>query len=100
MQREIRVSRKTIHAIVLLIVVITLIGAGFLIVRRDPARLSMIVARLEGIQPTPIQITQPPDALAAVKALTAFYTLDYTEPVTQWQAGVCALSTPNPFLSY
>jgi hypothetical protein len=95
MQREIRVSRKTIHAIVFLIIVLALIGAGFLIVRRDPARLSMIVARLEGITPTPIQITQPPDAQAAVKALIAFYTLYYTVPEAQWQAGVCALSTPN-----
>jgi hypothetical protein len=94
MQHEIQVSRKIINTIILLIVVIALIGTGFLIVRRDPALFSGILARLEGVSSTPTQAAQPPDAQAAVKALTAFYTLDYTEPAAQWQARVCALSTP------
>jgi len=95
MKREIQISRQTINTAIFLIVVLALIGAGFLIVRRDPALFSGVLARLEGITSTPIQIIQPPDAQAVVKALTAFYTLDYTESIDQWQAGVCALSTPN-----
>jgi hypothetical protein len=95
MQHEIQVSRRTIHAIIFLIVVLALIGAGCLIVRRYPGLFPGMLARLEGITPSPTQITQPPDAQAATRALTAFYTLDYRVPETQWQAGVCALSTPN-----
>ena len=95
MKREIQVSRQTINTVIFLLVVLALIGAGFLIVRRDPALLSGMLARLEGITPTPSQVSQSPDAQAAVKALTAFYTLDYTEPEAKWQARVCTLSTPN-----
>jgi hypothetical protein len=95
MKREVQVSRQTIYGIILLIIVLALIGAGFLIIRRYLGPLSIVVARLEGITPTPTQVSQPPDSQAAVKALTAFYTLDYTEPVDQWQARVCTLSTPN-----
>ena len=95
MQREIQVSHKTINSIILLIVVLALIGACFLIIQRYPGVFSGLLARLEGITPALTQASQPPEAQAAVKALTAFYTLDYTESVTQWQAQVCALSTPN-----
>ena len=95
MQHDIQVSRRTINAIILLIVVLALSGAGCLIFRRYPWLFSGVLARLEGVTPTPTQITQPPDAQAAMKAITAFYTLDYTVPENQWQAGVCALSTPN-----
>jgi hypothetical protein len=95
MKREIQVFRMTINTVILLIVVLALIGAGFLIVRDDPALFSGMLAQLEVITPTSTQISQPPDAQAAVKALTAFYTMDYTVPEDQWQAGVCALSTPN-----
>ena len=95
MKREVQVSRRTINGIILLIIVLAFIGAGFLIIRLYPGLLSEMLARLEGITPTPTQVSQPPDEQAAVKALTAFYTLDYTVPEAQWQAGVCALSTPN-----
>jgi hypothetical protein len=95
MQREIQVSRRIINSIIFLIAVLSLIGAGFLIVRRYPGLFSGMLAQLKGITPTLKQASQPPDAQAAVKALTAFYTLDYTEPVAQWQAGVCALSTSD-----
>jgi hypothetical protein len=95
MKREIQVFRRTFNTVIFLIVIFALIGAGFLIVRRDPALFSGILARLEGITPTPTKVSQPPDSQAAVKALTAFYTMDYTVPEDRWQAGVCALSTPN-----
>lgn len=35
----------------------------------------------------------PQDAMAAVKAVTAFYTLDYTEPPNLWTSRVCAHAT-------
>jgi hypothetical protein len=95
MKREIQVSRKTINSFVLLVVVITLIGGGFLFLRRNPMLLSRIVARFEGATPTQPDPRQAPDAQAAAAALTAFYTLDYTEPVDQWQGRVCALTTPD-----
>jgi hypothetical protein len=95
MKHEIQFSLRTIYGIILLIIVLALIGAGFLIIRRYPGLFSGLLVRLEGITPTPTQVSQPPDAQAAVKALTAFYTLDYMEPVDQWQARVCTLSTPN-----
>ncbi len=95
MKREIQISRKTIHTIILLIVVIALVVGGGLFLRRDPARLAGIIAQLEGVQSTPTQASQSTDAQAAIKALTAFYTLDYTEPIEQWQGRVCALATPD-----
>ena len=97
MKREIHVSRKTINSFVLLVVVITLTVVGTLILRHDPALLSRIIARFEGatIGPTQPDPQSAPDAQAAVAALTAFYTLDYTEPVDQWQGRVCVLTTPN-----
>ncbi|MGD0879164.1 MAG: hypothetical protein ABSA01_13600 [Anaerolineales bacterium] len=96
MKREIQISRRTINTIILLVVVIALVGAGFLLLRRDPALLYRFVARVEGATPTPTQpALQPPDVKAAIAAVTAFYTLDYTEPVDQWQGRVCALTTPD-----
>jgi hypothetical protein len=95
MKREIRISRRTINTVILLVVVITLIGAGFLLLHRDPALLSKIITRFEGATPTQPDPQSAPDAQAAVKALTAFYTLNYTEPVDQWQSQVCALTTPD-----
>jgi hypothetical protein len=95
MKREIQVSRKTINGFVLLVVVIALIGGGFLLLRRDPALLSRIVARFESASTTQPDPQSAPDSQVAVAALTAFYTLDYTEPVDQWQGRVCALTTPN-----
>jgi hypothetical protein len=96
MKREIQISHRTIHTIILLVVVIALVGAGFLLQRRDPALLTPIVARFTGTQSALIQPPpQPLDALAAIAAVTAFYTLDYTEPVDQWQGRVCALTTPD-----
>ena len=35
----------------------------------------------------------PPDAMAAVKGATAFYTLDYTEPPNLWALRVCGYTT-------
>jgi hypothetical protein len=97
MKREIQVSRKTINSFVLLVVVITLTVVGTLILRHDPALLSRIIARFEGatIGPTQPDPQSAPDAQAAVAALTAFYTLDYSEPVDQWQGRVCVLTTPD-----
>jgi phage terminase large subunit-like protein len=95
MKREIQVSRKTINSFVLLVVVLALIGGGFLFLRRDPALLSRIVARFEGATPTQLDPQSAPDAQVAVAALTAFYTLDYTEPVDQWQGRVCILTTAD-----
>ena len=92
MKREIQISRKTINGIVLLVVVIVLIGAGFLLVHRNPALLSRIFTQTVAT-PTQVDPKSAPDAQAAAKALTAFYTLDYTEPVDQWQDRVCALTT-------
>ena len=95
MKREIQVSRKTINGFVLLVVVIALIGGGFLLLRHDPTLLSRIVARFEGATPTQSYPRSGLDAQAAVAALTAFYTLDYAEPVDQWQGRVCALTTAD-----
>jgi hypothetical protein len=96
MKREIQISRRTINTIILLVVVIALIVAGFLLLHRDPALLYRFVARVEGATPAPTQpALQPPDVKAAIAAVTAFYTLDYTEPVDQWQGRVCALTTPD-----
>jgi hypothetical protein len=95
MKREIQISRETINVFVLLVVVLALIGGGFLLLRRNPQLLSRIVARFEGTTPTQTDPRHAPDAQAAVAALTAFYTLDYTEPVDQWQGRVCVLTTPN-----
>ena len=100
MKREIQISRKTISAIVLLIIfliaIIVLIGAGFLILRNNPTLLSGIIARFEGVTLTAqADPGSAPDAQAAVRALTAFYTLDYSEPVDQWQGRVCALATTD-----
>ena len=95
MKREIQVSRKTINSFVLLVVVIALTVGGTMILRHDPALLSRIIARLEGatLGPTQPDPQSAPDAQVAVAALTAFYTLDYTEPVDQWQGRICALTT-------
>jgi hypothetical protein len=95
MKREIQVSRKIINSCVLLVVVIALIGGGFFLLRHDPTLLSRIVARFEGATPTQSYPRSNPDAQAAVAALTAFYTLDYAEPVDQWQGRVCALTTAD-----
>jgi hypothetical protein len=97
MKREIQVSRKTINSFILLVVVIALTVGGTMILRHDPALLSRIVARLEGatLGPTQPDPQSAPDAQVAVAALTAFYTLDYTEPVDQWQGRVCVLTTPD-----
>jgi len=95
MKREIQVSRKTINGFILLVVVIAIIGGGFLLIRRDPTLLSKIVARFESASPTQPDSQSAPDSQVAVAALTAFYTLDYLEPVDQWQGRVCALTTPN-----
>ena len=92
MKREIQISRKTINGIVLLVVVIVLIGAGFLLVHRNPALLSRIFTQTVAT-PTQVDLKSAPDAQAAAKALTAFYTLDYAESVDQWQSRVCALTT-------
>ncbi len=35
----------------------------------------------------------PSDAMAAVNGVTAFYTLDYTEPPNLWSSRVCAYAT-------
>lgn len=35
----------------------------------------------------------PPDAMAAVDGVTAFYTLDYTEPPNLWPLRVCTYAT-------
>jgi hypothetical protein len=100
MKREIQISRKTISAIVLLIIfliaIIGLIGAGFLILHNNPTLLSGIIARFEGA-PLTAQADpgSAPDAQAAARALTAFYTLDYSEPVDQWQGRVCTLATTD-----
>jgi hypothetical protein len=97
MKREIQVSRKSINSIVLLVVVIALTAGGTLILRHDPALLSRIIARLDGatLGPTQPDPQSAPDAQVAVAALTAFYTLDYTEPVDQWQGRVCILTTAD-----
>ena len=95
MKRVIQISRRTINTIILLVVIFALIGAGFLLLHRDPALLSRIIARFDGASPIQPGPQSAPDAQAAVKALTAFYTLDYTEPVNQWQSRVCALTTPD-----
>jgi hypothetical protein len=97
MKREIQISRKTIFTSFLLVVSIALIGGGLLLPRRDTAFLSKIVAQFAGTMSTP---TQPdprsaPDALAATAALNAFYTLDYTESMEQWQERVCTLTTKD-----
>jgi len=93
MKRVIQISHRTINTIILLVVIFALIGAGFLLLHRDPALLSQIITRFEGASPTQSTSLSNPDAQAAVKALTAFYTLDYTEPLIQWQSRVCALTT-------
>ena len=95
MKREIQISNRTIKTIILLVVVIILIGAGFLLLHRDPALVSRIIRRFERAKLTQSAPQTGPDAQAAVKALTAFYTLDNTEPVDQWQSRVCALTTPD-----
>jgi hypothetical protein len=95
MKRVIQISHRTINTIILLVVIFALIGAGFLLLHRDPALLSQIITRFEGASPTQSTSLSNPDAQAAVKALTAFYTLDYTEPLIQWQSRVCALTTPD-----
>jgi hypothetical protein len=92
MKREIQISQKIINGIVLLVVVIVLIGVGFLLVHRNPALLSRIFSQAVAT-PTQVDPKSAPDAQAAVKALIAFYTLDYTETVDQWQGRVCALTT-------
>jgi hypothetical protein len=95
MKREIQISHKTINAFVFLAVVIALFGGGILLLCHDPALLSRIIARFESASPTQPDPQSAPDSQAAVTALTAFYTLDYSEPVDQWQGRVCALTTPN-----
>jgi hypothetical protein len=95
MKQVIQISHRTINTIILLVVIFALIGAGFLLLHRDPALLSRIIARFDGASPTQPGPQLAPDAQAAVKALTAFYTLDYTEPLNQWQERVCALTTPD-----
>ena len=95
MKRVIQISHRTINTIILLVVIFALIGAGFLLLHRDPALLSRIIARFDGASPTQSGPQLAPDAQAAVKALTAFYTLDYTQPVEQWQEHVCALTTTD-----
>jgi hypothetical protein len=95
MKREIQVSRKTVNSFVLLVVVIVFTVVGTLLLRNDPALLSRIVTRFEGATPTQLDPRHAPDAQAAAAALTAFYTLDYTEPVDQWQSRICALTTPD-----
>ena len=92
MKREIQISRKTINRIVLLVVFIVLIGVGFLLMHRNPALLSRIFTQTVAT-PTQVDPKSAPDAQAAAKALTAFYTLDYAESVDQWQSRVCALTT-------
>ena len=92
MKREIQIPRKTINGIVLLVVFIVLIGVGFLLMHRNPALLSRIFTQTVAT-PTQVDPKSAPDAQAAANALTAFYTLDYTEPVGQWQERVCALTT-------
>lgn len=92
MDREIQVSHKTISAIVILIVIVGFITGGALFLSRDPGMLSMIVARIKVGTPIPAQAYQP-DALAAVSAVTAFYTLDYNVMSAQWQSSVCQLAT-------
>jgi hypothetical protein len=95
MKREIQISHRTIKTIILLVVVIILIGAGFMLLHRDPALLSRIIARFERATLTQSAPQTGPDAQAAIKALTAFYTLDYNEPVDQWQSRVCVETTPD-----
>ena len=95
MKREIQIPRKTINTIFLLVVIIALITGGTLLLRYNPTFLSQIVERFESATPTIAAQSTDPDAQAAVAALTAFYTLDYTETVEQWQARVCVLSTTD-----
>ena len=95
MKRVIQISHRTINTIILLVVIFAFIGAGFLLFHRDPALLSQIITRFEGASNTQTAPQSAHDAQAAVKALTAFYTLDYTEPVNQWQSRVCSLTTPD-----
>ena len=95
MKQVIQISHRTINTIILLVVIFALIGAGFLLLHRDPALLSRIIARFDDASPNQPGPQLAPDAQAAVKALTAFYTLNYIEPVEQWQERVCALTTPD-----
>jgi len=95
MKRVIQISHRTINTIILLVVIFALIGAGFLLLHRNPALLSQYITRFGGATPTQPDPQSAPDAQAAAKALTAFYTLDFTEPVDQWQSRVCAQTTPD-----
>lgn len=46
------------------------------------------------LTPTPRNDSETPaDAMAAVNAVTAFYTLDYTEPPNLWPSRVCTYTT-------
>jgi hypothetical protein len=90
--------KKTINTIIaILLVVLVLLGVGYLFLSRDPALMPGILARFGSATSAP-SLPDPqssPDAQAAIAAVTAFYTLNYTEPADQWQARVCALTTPD-----
>ena len=48
----------------------------------------------QGLIPNPeSEPALPPDALAAAKGVSAFYTLDFTEPPNLWPQRVCAYTT-------
>lgn len=90
---EIQISRKTLKTAFTLIVVVILLAAlaaaWFLLLGANPGFLE----RLNGGGSPPDGLT--PDALAAAAGVSAFYTLDYTQPAEEWQADVCATLTPE-----
>lgn len=78
---QIQIHQKA-KKVLIAILILTLIAIVFLALR--PA----LFPRHETLATTPVQ-----DAQAAVNAVTAFYTLDYTESPDVWAARVCAYAT-------
>lgn len=80
---QIQIHQKA-KKVLVIILILSLIGIVFLALR--PA----LFPRHETLETTPA-----PDAQAAVDAVTAFYTLDYTESPDVWAARVCAYATED-----
>lgn len=90
MKKEIQISRKKLRTGVV-VVLLTLI---LILLILNPAQQDFLKARFFHNQATPSPVDQG-DGQAAAAALEAFYTLNYAEPLEQWEERVCALSTSD-----
>jgi hypothetical protein len=93
-KKEIQISRKKLASILRISAIVILAILSVILFTSSPALRSFVKARFQGQASTPA-LTDQLDGKAASAALTAFYTLDYTEPEDQWRARVCALATPD-----